>query len=575
MRYRVEIPLAVMLASESKRRATMLGKKEPFSGYSRPIGPVKEEAYVLRVAAAQRLYGDAATLSIASELTSVHKKGVMSQVRVSTLSPAQLSSVIRSSMFLKEKFFPDGDFDKLKSRFVAGGDRQDRAAYTETETSSPTVSLQSLYMTAAIAARERRKVGTMDVGNAFLNADMVKEVLMRIEPRTAKILCGIEPGAYQQEADGTIVVRLNKALYGCLESAKLWYDNLTKKLKSLGFVENAKDPCVLNMMRGGHQVTVNVYVDDILCTSIDEADIAWLGDELKREYGVLTVNLGVKHSYLGQTFDFSVVGRVKATMSGYIRDCLESCSTQGTRATPATNGLFEVDDASPLLSKERAQEFHSRTARLLYLAHRARPDILTAVAFLTTRVHKSTEEDWAKLDRVLMYLNGCPDLGLTLCVGSEFKLLTYVDASFAVHADMKSHTGAFMTLGKGPIFVSSKKQKLMTKSSTESELVGMSDVLPMAIWARDFLIEQGYKMEPATLFQDNQSTIILAEKGQARSARTRHIAIKYFFVKDRIESHEVEVKYIGTDEMIADIMTKPLQGDKFRQMRAWLLGLDE
>jgi hypothetical protein len=146
-----------------------------------------------------------------------------------------------------------------------------------------------------------------------------------------------------------------------------------------------------------------------------------------------------------------------------------------------------------------------------------------------------------------------------------------VDASFAVHEDMKSHTGVWITLGRGGFYVRSTKQRLMTKSSTESELVGMSDALPMIVWFCNFLAAQGHVLLPAIIYQDNQSTIALAEKGKSTSDRTRHINIRYFFVKDLIDKGEVKIEYKQTDDMIADLLTKPLQGQKFRRLRAMAL----
>ena len=91
-----------------------------------------------------------------------------------------------------------------------------------------------------------------------------------------------------------------------------------------------------------------------------------------------------------------------------------------------------------------------------------------------------------------MYFNGCPELGIILRADDGIQVLAHIDASFAVHSDMKSHTGGFITLGSGPVYVSSKRQTLVTKSSTEAELVGLSDVLPQVLWTREFLIGQGY-----------------------------------------------------------------------------------
>jgi hypothetical protein len=564
-------PSAGAVACRDKRHARE--RRESASKFSKR-GRKKHVAFILTTGRAIRNFGQAAIDSMIKELTSIHSKEVITQVFLKDLTEQQRRKVIYSSMFLKEKYV-FGEFEKLKSRLVAGGNLQDKSDYSEEETSSPTVSLQSLYLTISLAAKEGRKVGTMDVGTAYLNAVMKREVLMRIEPKLASLLVDIDPSCYALEDNGCIVVRLNKALYGCLESAKLWYDDISATLRGMGFTANRKDPCVLNVMRGGHQVTVNIYVDDVLCTSVDQSDIDWVATELKLKYGELTVNTGMKHSYLGQTLDFSSRGEVSVSMESYVRDVLELYSVSGTRATPAGENLYDVSSDLPVLGVKEGEEFHSRVAKLLYVAQRARPDILTAVAFLTTRVKRCTSEDEEKLDRVLKYLNGTPSLGLKLKTDQDLTLFAYVDASFAVHEDMKSHTGAMMTLGKGPIYVSSKKQGLMTKSSTESELVGMSDVLPQVLWTRDFLMEQGYEVPPAIVYQDNTSTITLAAKGHSRSARTRHIGIRYFFVKDRVDRGEVRIVHMPTEEMIADIMTKPLQGGLFRKMRAWLMGQDE
>jgi hypothetical protein len=143
-------------------------------------------------------------------------------------------------------------------------------------------------------------------------------------------------------------------------------------------------------------------------------------------------------------------------------------------------------------------------------------------------------------------------------------LQAYVDASFAVHADMKSHTGASITL------TMSTKQKLNGTPSTEAEFIGVGDSLPQVLWVRDFLLEQGHIIGPAVLYQDNQSTMKLIERGNAASERTRHIAIRFFFVHDRVGSKEIIIEYMPTGYMLADIPTKPLQGVLFRRLRGEL-----
>ena len=144
----------------------------------------------------------------------------------------------------------------------------------------------------------------------------------------------------------------------------------------------------------------------------------------------------------------------------------------------------------------------------------------------------------------------------------------WVDGSYAVHNDMKSHTGGTMTLGRGSVYSTSVRQKLNTKSSTEAELVGVADVMPQILWTRYFLQSQGYEMVPSIVYQDNQSAILLENNGKASSGkRTRHLNIRYFFVTDRIHSKEIQVEYCPTGIMRADFFTKPLQGALFRRFR--------
>jgi serine phosphatase RsbU (regulator of sigma subunit) len=180
----------------------------------------------------------------------------------------------------------------------------------------------------------------------------------------------------------------------------------------------------------------------------------------------------------------------------------------------------------------------------------------------------------AKLSRVLRYINGSQDLGIVLDASEGLQVMAYIDASYGVHGDYKSHTGAVISIGMGPIFVKSSKQKLVSKSSTEAELIGVSDALSQVIWTRDFLIEQGHAVNAAKVFQDNMSTMIMAQRGLSNSDKTRHIAIRFFWVKDRIEAGEIEIEHMPTADMIADVMTKPLQGELFRKMRRLLLNCE-
>ena len=189
----------------------------------------------------------------------------------------------------------------------------------------------------------------------------------------------------------------------------------------------------------GSDISVVLYVDDLMITSTSESLIQGFVKALERKYKTITVHEGRVHSYLGMQFDFSTAGEVAVTMDGYINDIIAEYDVKGSVASPATNSLFEVASDSPLLDSEGKDRFHSRVAKLLYLAKRVRPDLLTAIAFLSTRVQSPTEDDEKKLWRVLNFLNSSKDKQLLLKPDQGICVSAYVDASHAVHTERRSH----------------------------------------------------------------------------------------------------------------------------------------
>ena len=195
-----------------------------------------------------------------------------------------------------------------------------------------------------------------------------------------------------------------------------------------------------------------------------------------------------------------------------------------------------------------------------------------AVAFLTTRVKSPDEDDWGKLKRVLKYLNGTKYLKLKLSVENLGVLKWYVDGSHNVHNDMRGHGGAVFTMGKGATSSYSRKLKSNTISSTETELITADIFMPEMLWSLHFIQAQGYEVECVGLYQDNISTQLLIKNGKMSSGKkTKHIKAKFFFIKDRVDDGEIKVIDCPTEEMWADVMTKPLQGTAFRVMRAELM----
>ena len=314
----------------------------------------------------------------------------------------------------------------MKSRLVALGNMQDTSTYTSEETGSPTVSLLSLFALTAKFHAEGRVFKTADIGGAFMKVGIGgKEVLVQLDKFITALLTRVAPEVKPFLTEqGELVVRLDSALYGCVQSAKQWYLEISSFLKSIGFVVNRLDMCVFNKIDElGNQCSIFIHLDDLLFSCVSEATVDEVIGALKDKYKEVTVHEGVKLPYLGMVFDFSDRAKLRISMEKYIEDVLSLYCVTGMAKTPADRNLFFVDESSPELAEERADAFHSRVAKLLYLAKRVRPEILPAIIFLTTRVNCWTEQDWEKLDRVLKYLNACPSKGIGLSCDENCLLL--------------------------------------------------------------------------------------------------------------------------------------------------------
>ena len=289
------------------------------------------------------------------------------------------------------------------------------------------------------------------MGTAFLNAEMSGETVhVILDKIMTGLLLKIKP-EYEKyvTANGEIIMELDKALYGCIQSARLWYDKLRSVLEKNGFKANDIDQCVFNKTVEGKQVTLIVYVDDILCLCADQAQHDALANLLSEEFSETKYEKGDVLSFLGMTLDFRVANQVKVTMAGYEASMLSDFITTGVANSPAGNNLFNIDSKSPRLNEEERSRFHTYSAKLLYLGCRTRPEIQVATSFLSSRVTVATEQDAKKLDRVMKYLNNTRGAGLVLEGAGNLVVRAYIDASHGILEGGEGHHGLFITLGLG------------------------------------------------------------------------------------------------------------------------------
>ncbi len=310
-----------------------------------------------------------------------------------------------------------------------------------------------------------------------------------------------------------------------------------------------------NKVVKGKQVTICFHIDDCKIShkfsAVIDDTIAWLRIEYESIFedgsGQMKVHRGKTNKYLGMLLDFSHKGQCRVTMHDYIDQILqaydlaikdhndgyqivEKCHAK-TNAAP--DNLFVVNKDCEKLSNEAAAAFHTIVAKALYITKRARPDISLVIAVLAMQVRSPEIEDWEKLRHLMEYLRGDRERPLILGTDNEGMLVWYVNASFAVHPNMQWHTGGGMTIGRDFPFSVPTKQKLNTKSLTESKLVGVDNMMPIIPCTCYFLLSQGYGVIKNLLLQDNKSSIPLERNGKAsRGKHTKHINICHFVISD-------------------------------------------
>ena len=534
-----------------------------------------------------KVFGDQGVQAVLKEIRQLHDRMVIDPTDSKLLTREEKEASLQYLMFLKEK-----RCGKIKGRGCADG-RKQRVYMSKEDSSSPTVSTEALFLTCLIDAMEKRDVATVDIPGAFMQSDMEgRDTYMKIEGKMVDILSKVDPSLYEEHATiengkKVLYVKLKKALYGTVQASLLFWKNLTETLVSWGFEINPYDWCVANKMVDGKQLTITWHVDDLKISHVDEHVVTKLIEQLNDKYGKeacgkevpLTVKRGKKHEYLGMVLDYTTEGKVRVDMRDYLKKNVLSELPEdfsGTAVTPAGIHLFDVDPNAEKLNKSDSELFHHVVAQLLFVCKRGRPDLQTAVAFLTTRVKNPDIDDMKKLKRAIAYVRETIELVLTLETDKLMNIYWWVDASFAVHPDAKSHTGGTMSLGGGLIYSASRKQKLNTRSSTEAELVGVDDMMAQVLWTRYFMLEQGYELNDNIIYQDNQSAIKLENNGRHSSGkRTRHLKIRFFFVTDRIGAKEINIEYCPTELLIADFFTKPLQGAQFRKLRNAILNIKD
>jgi hypothetical protein len=502
-------------------------------------------------------------------------------------SDAQGKNILPSTWAFKKKRYPDGRARKHKARFCCRGDRQlEGVDYFETY--APTVGWSTIRLLLTLTLANGWETRQVDYTNAFAQADIKEEVFVEL----LRDFAATEVGEY--------VLKLNKSLYGLKQAPKTFFDHLRSGLIERGFKQSAVDPCLFMK----EEMICVVYVDDTIFTGPDATKLDAMIHSLTNDHD------GTKSKYEleseGRVQDFLGINitpvsdkSFRLTQTGLIKKILEKTMMSDARikTTPASTVALGADaDGIPF---DEPWEYASVVGMLMYLGTNSRPDIAFSVNQCARHTHNPRDSHAKAVKHICRYLKGTATRGLEFTLNGEMAVDCYVDSDFAGlwnqedeqdPVSTRSRTGYFLTFGGCPLLWGSRLQTETALSTMEAEYIALSQSMRELIPIREVILEMQktvfggrqvlacrshskiYEELPmSTVYEDNNACLKFATAPKM-SPRTKHIAVKYHFFREKVEKLEIQVIRIDSEDNVADTFTKGLPEVTFQKLRKKIMG---
>lgn len=451
-----------------------------------------------------------------------------------------------------------GDTQRLKARLVAKGCTQKKGVDYE-EVYAPVSNFETVRLLVAAGVEKGWKMDQYDVKSAYLHSRLEQVVYMD------------QPEGFVRKGEEKLVCRLAKSIYGLKQSGRCWNEHMNESLTARGFVRNKVDTCVYELDAKEGRAILTVYVDDMVSIAENEATRKLVKKLLDQCFDVK--HLGGLTSLLGVKFCAEKDGSMSLSQEAYIEKLVHRFGLQDAKgiATPMEVRPTFLDEKSDEGSSDRP--YRELIGGLLYLSQRTRPDIAFSVAKLAQFCTCNNEDHWNAARRVLRYLKETKHLKLVYRPTGE-NLTAYSDADWATSTlDRKSISGYVVLLAGAPVFWRSVKQTSVALSTMEAEYISLAECTREVVWMKNLLESIGLNNlvgGSTSIWCDSQAAIAHAESYVSKS-RTKHIAIRHHYIREKTTEKSVRLKYVSTHKNLADLLTKSLGRNQLEVHRSRML----
>jgi hypothetical protein len=489
-------------------------------------------------------------------------------------------NVLKSRWVYTVKMNKHGEIERYKGRFVACGYSQE-AGVDFDETFAPVGRYKTLRIALCLVAEMDYELKQMDVVSAFLNAKLKEELFIE------------QPDGYADAKDDK-VWKLKKAIYGIKQAPYEWNKEINSLLTTIGFKRLKTDPCLYTKIsKSGKVIVLFIFVDDIVIAyhRIDKQE--WMNYHAIITSRYKIKDLGDAQWVLGMNITRD---RIKRTITidqrRYIKKKLEQFKLTNVNPSriPGDKNLRMVQEAKEAVPEEdRNPSYREIVGSVLYASIGTRPDIAHAVHEVSKFNNNPSSLHYKAATRILKYLSGTVDTHILTYKASGHTLSKFVvdgqvifapvlhvsvfcDADWAGdHTDRKSTSGYLVRINNNTVSWSAKKQNTISLSSAEAEYMAIASAAQEAIWTRQFLTElfhltlDTHNLYSCTILTDNTSAAQIA-KHDVSHDRTKHIDIRYHFIRDYLQDGWFDLRWVPTDDQLADIFTKVLPINRFESL---------